>query len=402
MKKSFCLLFMALVTILSAQNKSLEGIILDKETNESVPFVSIYSPESLQGTYSNNDGKFKFYFSEQAKTVEIYCLGYKKIVLNTVEVTNDVSNFYLETDVVELEEFIVTDKPASEILNSVLDNSLGYLNKNIELETYYREFVMVNNKYSKFSDGLINFYLEPKRKEKVKSFLEVEQSRAFQITAADEIEKNGKADLSDLDSFFNIQDAVNSFYTFKNLKEITTSKKNTEKYDFEIKSRKDAQGNRLEVVKVIPKPEVEEELIAGEVVYDPVNKVVLDINLQLSEKHKKYIKVKNMLLFKYGLYDFEIRQQYNFSNGKYIPRYKKLYVDLYLKFGKKVDDRLKFTSDLAVTKYHDVNVSIPVSEKLFEGRSLYENGTQIKTEYWKQNNAIPLSEKEEQIIQSLQ
>jgi hypothetical protein len=116
--------------------------------------------------------------------------------------------------------------------------------------------------------------LEPKRKEKIRSFLEVEQSRAFQITAADEIEKNGKADLSELDSFFNIQDAVNSFYTFKNLKEITSSKKNTKKYDFELKSRKDSEGNKLEVIKVIPKPEVEEELIEGEIVYDPVNTVV--------------------------------------------------------------------------------------------------------------------------------
>ena len=241
-----------------------------------------------------------------------------------------------------------------------------------------------------------------KAKEKIRSFLEVEQSRAFQITAANEIEKNGKADLSELDSFFNIQDAVNSFYTFKNLKEITSSKKNTKKYDFELKSRKDSEGNKLEVIKVIPKPEVEEELIEGEIVYDPVNTVVLDINLRLSEKHKKYVKIRNLLLFKFGIYDLEIKQQYSFSNGKYVPRYKKVYVDLYLKFGKQVNDRLKFTSDLAVTQYSDVNIIIPEEDQLFQGRSLYKNGTRYDREFWKENNSIPLSEKEEQIIKSLQ
>lgn len=402
MKKILFLLFFMTVNFVSAQNTFLEGIILDKETNEEIPFVSIYSPESLQGVYSNQEGKFKFYFSEKAKTVEISCLGYKKIVLEVTQIVDTNTTFFLETDVVELDEFIVTDKPVSEILNNVLDESLRFLNKNIKLETYYREFVMINNKYSKFSDGLINFYLEPKRKEKIRSFLEVEQSRAFQITAADEIEKNGKADLSELDSFFNIQDAVNSFYTFKNLKEITSSKKNTEKYDFELKSRKDSEGNKLEVIKVIPKPEVEEELIEGEIVYDPVNKVVLDINLKLSEKHKKYVKIRNLLLFKFGIYDLEIRQQYSFSNGKYVPRYKKVYVDLYLKFGKKVNDRLKFTSDLAVTQYSDVNIIIPEEDKLFKGRSLYMNGTKYDREFWKENNSIPLSEKEEQIIKALQ
>jgi hypothetical protein len=98
----------------------------------------------------------------------------------------------------------------------------------------------------------------------------------------------------------------------------------------------------------------------------------------------------------------EIKQQYSFSNGKYVPRYKKVYVDLYLKFGKQVNDRLKFTSDLAVTQYSDVNIIIPEEDQLFQGRSLYKNGTRYDREFWKENNSIPLSEKEEQIIKSLQ
>ncbi|MBC8884310.1 hypothetical protein H9X57_15775 [Flavobacterium piscinae] len=65
-----------------------------------------------------------------------------------------------------LEEVIVTNKPIHQILAGILANSKNQLDKSIKLETYYREFVKINDNYSKFADGLIDFYVLPKKKKK--------------------------------------------------------------------------------------------------------------------------------------------------------------------------------------------------------------------------------------------
>src|SRR5690606_5764897 len=143
---------------------------------------------------------------------------------------------------------------------------------------------------SKFADGLIDFYLQPKRKTKIEANLIVEQSRAFQLVEKGEIEQKGKLDLSELDSFFDIQKAANGFFNYEYVEGIA-SNKSSERYDFELRSKKDQQGNAVEIIYVIPKANVKETLMEGKITYDPVNKIVLDIDLKMSDKHKQYIKM---------------------------------------------------------------------------------------------------------------
>lgn len=384
----------------NAQTGVFEGKIIDKTTKESIPFANIIGLQTNQGVISNEDGAFKFYIPKYCDTIQISFLGYKNKNFLVKEITGEFNIVSLESDEFALEEVIVTNKPINVILAGLVDSSKKMLDKSIKLDTYYREFVKINNKYSKFADGLIDFYLEPKRKDKIKTKLVVNQSRAFQLATVDDIEKKGKADLSELDSFFDIQEAADSFFSYA-IVERMTSKSNSDKYDFELRSMKDENGNALEIIYIKPKADVAEALLGGKIIYDPIEKVILEIDLKMSEKHKKHVKIINALIMKVAFHDIQIKQSYKLSNGKYIPNYKKSLLDVYIKFGKTMNDRMTSISDLVVTNFDDTITEMPNKDVVFKERSLYENGKNYTENFWETKNAMPLSENEERILQSL-
>lgn len=401
MKHYLVLFFCFTAFLVQAQTGIFQGKIIDKNTNESIPFANIIALQSTQGVISNEDGVFKFYIPTQVKSIEISSMGYQSQKFEVTTIDSTFQTIYLNVDEIALEEVFVTNKPITTILSNVIANSKMALDKSIKLETYYREFVKINSKYSKFADGLIDFYLQPKKKDKLEASLLVKQSRAYQLADASEIDKKGKADLAEMDSFFDIQKAANGFFSYDYIEKNFLSKKKSEYYDFELRSKKDQNGTSLEVIYITPKPEVKEVLLEGKITYDPVNQIVLDIDLKMSEKHKKHIEITNALLFKYAFYDIQIKQSYKYVNQKYIPSYKKTLLDIYFKFGGKMDDRLMSISDLVVTNFDDTITTIPNKKEAFQENSLYPNGMNYTIPFWETTNIMPLSENEERILKSL-
>lgn len=382
------------------QSLTFEGEIIDQSTKEPIPFATIFVQQSTQGVISNEDGIFKFYIPTNAESIEISHLGYKSKIYPVKEINAEFITVNLEADEFALEEVIVTNKPVNQILAGIIDNSKLQLDKSIKLETYYREFVKINNKYSKFADGLIDFYLQPKRKTKIEANLMVNQSRAFQLAEKGEIDQKGKLDLSEMDSFFDIQKAANGFFSYELVESILT-KKSSENYDFELRSKKDQEGNTIEIIYIIPKTTIDEALYEAKVTYDPANKIVLDIDLKMSEKHKQFVEMNNALLFKFAIHDVQIKQSYKYNNGKYSPNYYKSIVDFHIKFGKQMNDRIMCISDLVVTNFNDNITTLPNKETFFKERNLYSNGMNFIENFWETNNALPLSENEERILQTL-
>lgn len=400
MKNIYLFLFGLISLSLNAQTVIFEGKIVDKTSKESIPYANIFVQNSTQGVISNDDGVFKFYIPNGAEKIEIGHIGYKTQLFLVSEIKAGLINIELETDEMALEEVIVTNKPIHQILAGILANSKNQLDKSIKLETYYREFVKINNNYSKFADGLIDFYVQPKKKEKIESKLIVNQSRAFQLANAEEIEKKGKADLSEIDSFFDIQKAANGFFTYEYIDRLTADKAN-ENYEFELRSKKDQFGNALEVIYIKPRASVEKALLVGKITYDPTHKVVLDIDVKMSDKHKQFVETINALIMKFTIHDIQIKQTYKYLNGKYIPSYRKSLLDLHIKFGKQMNDRMMSISDLVVTDFNDNVTTQPEKNKIFKERNLYSNGMNFTENFWETNSTLPLSENEERILQTL-
>jgi protein-arginine kinase len=58
-------------------------------------------------------------------------------------------------------------------------------------------------------------------------------------------------------------------------------------------------------------------------------------------------------------------------------------------------------SDLVVTNFEDNVTNLPEEKSYFTERSLYLNGVNFTENFWETSNALPLSENEERILQTL-
>lgn len=400
MKKFFWLLILSCISV-TAQN-TIQGKVVDANTSEPIPYVNVFSMEIKQGVYTNEDGEFRFEIPSTLKEVTISCLGYTTLVasVDAFQVKGNVIS--LVPDEYLLDEVVLTNKPLHEIVSNLIDNSKRRLNDNVKLETYFREFLIINNQYSKFCDGLVDYYIKPKRKDKVKPYVIVNQSRAFELTAADKIETNGKMDMSAVNTLTNFKTKADDFFNLDIIENYLSKAKDSKKYDFEIRSQVSQDGKALEKIIIKPLPEVKEQLIEGVIVYDATDKVIIDVDLKTATSHSQYAELRNMLLFKFKIYDLQIKMSFLKEGNTYIPNYKKEIFDFYIKFGKQIDDRFKGINDLLVNNYYDTNISIPDQEKLYQKSSLYENGMNYTSKYWNSNRAILLSEKEERILETLQ
>lgn len=390
MKKisTFCLLF--LVTI-SFSQKTISGVIKDRETQLPVESVTISVENSNIGTISNEEGKFRITLPNSNSKIVLTHIFYNPVVLNPTDDNQEIELF-LEPQTYELQEVVLNKLPAKTMLAQAVSMSKSKLQKALLLNTYYREFVSVDNKFTTFSDGLVDYYV--KRKSGA-SDLQVKQSRVFDLKDENASERQ-KAILSV--NLNDIQDAIEYGYNFKGLNNILKS----EDYEFNAETKKSSDGAMIDIVTIEPKLGVEKELIfQGSVTFDTKTKLILDIDLEVSPEHKKYSELHNILIAKFKVNDFARKSKYKVDGDKYVLVYYQSKADVYLKFGNKINNSFQSTCDLTTLNYKEGEFKIE-KDKKYKSRSLFENGNKYTEEFWKKYDVILLSDKEERLLKTLQ
>ena len=384
--------FFLLLPFLSlAQSKTFTGTIRESGNNQPIEMVSIGVENFNVGTVTNEEGKFRITVPAEAKTLLFNHLNYK---VSTYELASGKSeiDILLEPAGYDLDEIVVTSKPVDQIFSDVLNTSKKRLEKSLLINTYGREFISLNGKIVKFSDGLLDYYI--KRKSGA-SDLFIKQSRTFKL--------NQTEDKSDLESrkeaiaFYDITEAMEDAYDFKAIKTLT----NTKEYDFELRTKKDNAGNELEIIKIIPKPEVEKDLYIGSITYDAKTKLILEIDLKKSPEHQKYSKLYNFLIVKMKINEFAKKINFKLDGDKYVMTYSQNRINFYVKTKKSFDDTFEFVNDFVMMDYKEGEFDF--DRKLrFKKKGLFEAGNNIQNEYWKTSNIILLTSKEEKIIKSFE
>lgn len=136
-KRIFLVLFSLASIIVSAQyDVVIEAFILDYETEEPIPYVNIGFAEKSIGTVSNEEGKFKLVYDDQAVTqkdiLQISVLGYKTIKVTPRQLELllvNTNKIYLKPQPESLNEVLLTDVRRKETQigqADVFSNSLGY------------------------------------------------------------------------------------------------------------------------------------------------------------------------------------------------------------------------------------------------------------------------------------
>lgn len=390
MKKTITL-FLLFVSVLSfATLRTVSGVVKDAVTLLPVESVSVSIENFSMGTISNSEGKFKLVFSEDFKLIKISHLNYH-VYTHPLKTGEAEVEIYLEPKTFQLSEVVVRSKPVKELLSDAVKNSKAKLEKSIVLNTYYREFVKVNENYTNFSDGLLDYNI--KRKSGT-SDLYVKQSRAIQLldSTSDEREKNREALY-----FYDVRNAVSEAYNFKNVTRILNNKN----YDYEIETKTDDKGNSIEIVTILPKEEVALPLYVGTVVFDAKTKLILEMDIKKSPTHRVYAPNVNLLIFRFKMHEDARKSSYRIDGEKYILVYNQNKINVDINMKERFNDTFEFMSDMMVSDYKEGQFDFDRSKR-HKAKSLFSAGNHFIEEYWKSGSVILLTNEEQKVLEKLQ
>lgn len=290
-----------------------------------------------------------------------------------------------------LDEVVINHKPGKALLTDAVSASKDKLEKSIVLNTYYREFINVDNKYTSFADGLVDYYV--KRKSGA-SDLQVKQSRVIDLKDEKASEREKAVETI---NFNDIREAITNAYNFKALSRILKN----EDYNYGVETKTEDNGNSIEVVSFQPKEGLEkEQLYEGTVTYDAKTKLILDIDMQFSPAHRKFNIIHNFLIAKARFNDFARKTKFKIDGDKYVIVYSQIKINFYVKFGKTINNTFESLYDMTTLNYTEGEFKLDKGKK-YKARSLFENGNKYTEEFWKKYDVMLLSDAEEKIINSL-
>jgi hypothetical protein len=173
---SFYLVFAALLFLISfsvdAQKLTkIRGKVIDSQTKEPLPFVSIVFVGKNIGTITDYNGKYTIETQWASNKLEASYLGYENQVKDVNTEKTQVINFQLETNTILLNEAVIVSKkqryrnknnPAVELIKKVVQNK--YLNRKEHLDYYSYD------KYEKIEFDLNNITDKFRKKKVFKKF----------------------------------------------------------------------------------------------------------------------------------------------------------------------------------------------------------------------------------------
>jgi hypothetical protein len=374
-----------------AQQIILRGHIADANSSEPVIAASIGIKDQAAGTIANEEGDFQL-TADKTDVILISCIGYKTLAVGASEFASETKKIVLQPDEIALEEIIMSKKPIYEILEEVIETSRGRFNKPIVLNTYYREFVKMNGKYTKFSDALVDYHITGTTK-KTKSDVIVKQNRAVRVFKDDD-------EAFEASSLFNVQNGTDSDYEFKFFSHMLFKSRNYEEYDFRLKSKKNANGKEMLTILFEPKADSDEAVYKGSVTYDPDTKLVYDLEVSGVPSKAGNIKQINILLFRIAIQDVKLHVMYKMTGNNYLLSYNSRYAKVKIWNKKTYNDVIESKCDLIVTNFS--TESGYDKKTVYKGKNLYKLGSTYTEKFWQQNNSIVLTDEEQAIIRSLE
>lgn len=384
MKYFFLLLLFPFFSI--AQNITYTGVVLDKATGKPIEHVSISVYDSNIATLTNSEGRFRISLPKDNKKVNFNHLAYDRLDYVFSDQTENIT-IYLSDSAFDLEEMVMYNIPIREVIKKVIDNSKAKFSKDIKLNTYYREMMNVDDKIYSYADGMLDYYF----KNKSSSEVVVNQSRAMIFT--NDFTNYNEAPIKFY--LLDLQSIITNAFKFERIWKIVKNKD----YELYITSKKASDGRELKTLYFEPSETNREDIYKGTLIFDEDKKLVLEINILLSPKHLKNLKLENRVLYKVFFTDIKYKQIFNDNDNRYFLAY----------------DTRRIQGDVQITNHrfsiggiHElitVNSAItnekPNPSKVYFEKTLEVLGKNYKNRFWENQNVILLNQKEEEILRKI-
>nr|WP_294787172.1 hypothetical protein [uncultured Flavobacterium sp.] len=381
MKKLLLLVIVLLSNIsVFAQSEEYSVLVKDIETLQPIENATVVVLKTKQVLMTNEDGKVTFVLSG-GSNVQVSEMNYEDLTLRWASLKENEFVVYLKNKKENLDEVVVSQENLQKTLQRIVANSKQKISTAHRLKVYVREFFMLDNQYSYYNDGLVNFQFNKNNT----TTLLVEQNRSYGL-----LETDVSADLMG----YNLNNIMENYSNFKYFEPLLDSKAKKD-YDFTVKGH--SKNKDYYVMSVTPLDKAKEAVDNFEVIYDPAKKIILEYTISVTpagfdkiEKTKVGEKntTKSVINVSYRL---DGNDYYLLSSNEEIG---------YTLIQKEKSKNIQVRNSFVTTGFNKQNFTYNESD-VFKEKSLFNKKNKILTNYW-DISGFTATDQEKAIIASLE
>lgn len=380
MKKQV-LLFVVLFSLnIYAQNAEYSIIVKDIETQLPIENAMVVILKTKQVLLSNEDGKVTFILNG-ASNVQVSEMNYDNLTLRWATLKEDQFVVYLQNKDNKLDEIVLSKENPQKILQRIVSNSIQKLTTPYRLKVYVREFFMLDNKYSYYNDGLVNFQFSGNKK--ATTTLLVEQNRSYGL-----LETDVSADLRG----YNLNNIMENYSNLNYFHPILDSKAKKE-YDFIIKGHPNNKDYYIMNITPLSKKDADR----FEVIYDPVKKLIVEFSCVFIPGNPEKTEEKPVVGSKKITRSF-VKVDYRLDGANYylLSSNEEIAYNLTLKDHVK---NIEVRNNFITTSFNKQKFTYNESD-VFKEKTLFNKKNKILTNYW-DLSGFTATDEEKAIIASL-
>ncbi|TDX11611.1 hypothetical protein [Flavobacterium sp. S87F.05.LMB.W.Kidney.N] len=382
MKKLLLLLVVLLNNVsVFAQSEEYSILVKDIETLQPIENATVVILKTKQVLLTNEDGKVTFVLNG-GSNVQVSEMNYENLTMRWTSLKENEFIVYLKNKKENLDEVVVSKENPQKTLQKIVSNSKDKISISHRLKVYVREFFMLDNQYSYYNDGLVNFQFNKNNT----TTLLVEQNRSYGL-----LETDVSADLMG----YNLNNIMENYSNFKYFEPLLDSKAKKE-YDFTIKGH--AKNKEYYVMSVNPLDKAKEAVDNFEIIYDPVKKIILEFTISVTPASLDKIEDKTKVGDKNITKSF-VKVNYRWDGTDYylLSSNEEIGYTVILKDKAK---NIQVRNSFVTTGFNKQNFTYSESD-VFKEKSLFNKRNKILTNYW-DISGFTATDEEKAIIASLE
>lgn len=367
MKKWILLLVVLCETSLYAQNTEYSIVVKDIETQLPIENATVIIMKTKQILLSNKEGKVTFMLTG-GSNVQVSQTDYETLTARWTSLDGDQKFvIYLQGKNNKLDEVVLSKESPEKILQKIVSNSIKKLAVSSRLKVYVREFFILDNKYSYYNDGLVNFQFAINQK-KAKTTLLVEQNRSYGL-----IETDVSADLKG----YNLNNIMENYYNLSYFDPVLNSKSKTD-YEFGIKGH--STNKEYYIMSITPLDISKEAVDSFEIIYDPIKKLIMEFSIIISPGKAAVIEDKTKVGSK-NITRSVVKVNYRCDGLDYylLNSNEEIAYDLVLKDNK--TKNIQVRNNFITTNFNKQKFTYNESD-VFKEKTLFNKQNKILTKYW--------------------
>ena len=377
------LLFIGLSLLLfnaAVAQSFLEGNLKNEKTDTPISSANIYVKNQLNGTVSNDEGKFKISLVNflESDSIIISHINYYPVYLTIRELKSNNGQVKMQESHITLEEVYINPKEDDALLDELITQSKSHLRLPFIGRLYYREWVKENNSYNRFADGLLDVIYGTNDKDLA---VRVDQSRAYKLPKDDD-------EIFEMASPVKMENVLNNQY-INFLNRFGNEKKSQYHFYAFQDSAKNGGTTLIVEPKKVKLKEGEDRVFYRALIKADSKKNITEAILEL-DSMSNYD--KNILGLHMKVLNSKMTFRFiNQNNINYLSYFRAAFT-MQFTFRKKIQVD-NYTSEFLLLSASPQFQDIPKDQR-FKKSSLYKNGTKFTKPYWEELN-MPLASHEE-------